>query len=81
MDSDKVKSDDGSDIGDRVMGLESAIAHQQREYELLNQVVVEQADLIVKLERRLKELEASLKSVEGRLPEDRDLVEEKPPHY
>ena len=65
----------------RIDDLEAAIAHQQREYELLNQVVIEQADLIDKLKRRVDAMEASLKSVESRLPEDVDLVDEKPPHY
>ncbi len=65
----------------RIDDLEASIAHQQREYELLNQVVIEQADLIDKLKRRVDAMEASLKSVESRLPEDVDLVDEKPPHY
>lgn len=66
---------------ERVTSLESALAHHQREYDLLNSVVVEQADVVAKLQRKLASLEASLKSVESRIPEDRDLADEKPPHY
>ena len=66
---------------ERINKLESAIAHHQREYELLNQVVIEQGELLDKLRRKLTTLESSLKSVEDRLPDDRNLADERPPHY
>lgn len=68
-------------LNDRITELESSLAHHQREYDLLNQVVIEHAEVVSKLDRKLKELETTLKSVEVRIPEERDLAEEKPPHY
>ena len=68
-------------LENRINDLESTLAHQQREYELLNQVVVEQAQTVERLERRLTSLESSLESVQTRLPDDRDPLSEKPPHY
>lgn len=66
---------------ERINQLESALAHQQREYDLLNQVVIEQGELIDQLRRKLTSLESSLKSVEDRLPNETNLVDERPPHY
>lgn len=66
---------------DRINELESAIAHQQREYDLLNQVVIEHTELIDELRRKLATLESSVKSVEERLPDETDPTDEKPPHY
>lgn len=65
----------------RITDLEAALAHHQREYDLLNQVVIEQAAKIERLERRITSLESNLEVVESRLPDDRDPLAEKPPHY
>lgn len=65
----------------RVTELESALAHQQREYEQLNQVVIDQAKTIDKLERKLVLLDASIQQVQQNYSEERDLADEKPPHY
>lgn len=65
----------------RTESLESALAHHQREYDLLNQVVIEQAQLVEKLTRRLTQLESTIQTVREQLPDDRDPAEEKPPHY
>lgn len=66
----------------RLTALESALAHHQRDYEQLNQVVVEQASVIDKLQRHIVHLETVLKNVMAQLPsEQRGPEEEKPPHY
>ena len=65
----------------RVTDLESALAHQQREYEQLNQVVIEQANTIQELGRQLALLKTSMQQVQDNSLEERDLVDEKPPHY
>ena len=62
--------------------LESALSHHQRDYEQLNQVVVEQASVIEQLQRRIVHLETLLKNVISQLPsEQRGPEDEKPPHY
>ena len=55
----------------RLTHLESAVAHQQHDYDHLNQVVVEQAKLIEQLQRRLRRCEATLKEMVVEMP-DRD---------
>ena len=65
----------------RVTELESALAHHQRLCEQLNQVVTEQAGIIDDLQRRVALLENAMKEVQHQLPEDREIAEEKPPHY
>jgi SlyX protein len=65
----------------RLTSLESTLAHHQREYEVLNQVVIDQSGEIEKLQRRLGRLEAMLHDVRQHLPNQRDLEDEKPPHY
>lgn len=66
---------------ERITNLESALAHHQREFELLNQVVVAQAAAIEKLERKLHSIESNMQTVESRLSDERDPMDEKPPHY
>ena len=62
--------------------MEAAIAHHQRDYDQLNQVVIEQAKQIIQLQRRVERLELHCKQLDERLPdEDRDLLDDKPPHY
>lgn len=66
----------------RLLQVESALAHHQYEYDALNQVVIQQAAQIERLQRQLSNFESSLKSVEQLMPgEKSDLADEKPPHY
>jgi uncharacterized coiled-coil protein SlyX len=66
----------------RITKLETAVAHQQRDYDSLNAVVTKQADELEKLRRHLSRLLSRLDSLESSresspaAPED-----EKPPHY
>jgi len=70
-----------TDLEKRINDLESTVAHQQREYGVLNQVVIEQAQTMEKLARRLTALESNLESVQSQVADDRDPLDEKPPHY
>ena len=74
-------SDEQQSHAARVTELESALAHHQRLCEQLNQVVTEQAGIIDDLQRRVALLENTVKEVQYQLPEDREIAEEKPPHY
>lgn len=66
----------------QIANLETAVAHQQHAYDGLNQVVVEQAKAIELLRRKLAKLESTIGELRSQLPgEERDLVDEKPPHY
>ncbi len=66
----------------QIANLETAVAHQQHAYDGLNQVVVEQAKAIELLQRKLAKLESTIGELRSQLPgEERDLVDEKPPHY
>ena len=70
------------DVSIQIANLETAIAHQQHAYDGLNQVVVEQAKTIAALQRKIAKLESSMGDLRSQLPgEERDLVDEKPPHY
>ena len=73
--------DDRDTLRERIVALESALAHHQREYDELNEVVIEQARSIELLSRRLQKLEAALEDVRQHLPDERDAEEERPPHY
>ena len=73
-------SQDGQHL-ERITDLESALAHHQRECEQLNQVVIEQANRIDELHRRVARLEQTLDQVQQQIPENRELADEKPPHY
>lgn len=70
-----------AELQDRVTKLESALAHHQYEYDALNHVVIEQSERIEQLTRRLDRLEADLRDVREHIPDERDPVDEKPPHY
>lgn len=75
-------NDRSQDVSTRIANLETAVAHQQHAYDGLNQVVVEQAKTIESLQRKIAKLESMLGDLRSQLPgEQRDLVDEKPPHY
>ena len=75
-------NDRSQDVSMQIANLETAVAHQQHAYDGLNQVVVEQAKAIELLQRKLAKLESTIGELRSQLPgEERDLVDEKPPHY
>ncbi|MFM7843830.1 MAG: SlyX family protein [Planctomycetota bacterium] len=65
----------------RLMTLEIQLAHQQRAWEQLNEVVVEHTKTILRLQGQLARLENQLRDVRQGPPEQRDLLAERPPHY
>ena len=68
-------------VEERLVELESQLAHHQRVCEQLNEVVVQHTKTIMELEYKLARLESQWKDLRGQTPEVRDLLEEKPPHY
>lgn len=68
-------------LEDRLVELESQLAHQQRVCDQLNEVVVDHTKTIMELEYKLSRLEHQFKDLRGQTAELRDPVDEKPPHY
>ena len=68
-------------VENRLVELESQLAHHQRVCEQLNEVVVQHTRTIMELEYKLARLESQWKELRGQTAEVRDLLEEKPPHY
>ena len=65
---------------ERIVELESLVAHLEHEFDQLNSVVLRQQREIDNLKRTLSKLEARLdEQADG--PEVRDPLQERPPHY
>lgn len=63
---------------ERLMELEAALAHLERNYDALNSVVVAQGKTMARLQKRLEQLDETLQTQEpDRLPDHNT----KPPHY
>ena len=62
----------------RLTELEATLAHLERNYDALNAVVVEQARTLARLQKRLTQLDETLKSQEVDRPAP---ASTKPPHY
>ena len=66
----------------RMTDLEVGLAHVQRLYEQLNEVVTEQAMQSDRMQRKIASLEQQFRSVkEKQTDESGSLEDEKPPHY
>lgn len=65
----------------KIVELEIQIAHIERLYEQLNQVVTEQARESDRTRLRIKELEALVKTLKEKPSAPDDPLDEKPPHY
>lgn len=68
------------DIDEKLIALESKIAHQEYLLDVLNQTVVRQQKQLDELDVLNKALAKRLADVQLRLPEG-TLPHEKPPHY
>lgn len=66
---------------DRCTELEIQIAHVQRLYEQLNQVVTEQALASDRLQLKVDQLTQKVKELKDQPSEAVDPLDEKPPHY
>jgi SlyX protein len=65
----------------RITDLEMELAHVQRLYEQLNEVVTQQARERDQLERRFQQLLGQFKELKEKQAEAFDPLDEKPPHY
>ncbi|MEM6471486.1 MAG: SlyX family protein [Planctomycetota bacterium] len=66
---------------DRVTKLEENLAHLQRQYDLLNEVVIEQSLELNRTRKQIAKWERLVESLKNRLDSPSDLLDEKPPHY
>ncbi|MGI9444972.1 MAG: SlyX family protein [Rubripirellula sp.] len=66
---------------DRITDLEIELAHVQRLYEQLNEVVTTQSREIDRIERRFQQLQGQFKELKENGSEGIDPLDEKPPHY
>jgi SlyX protein len=69
------------DPDDRMTELEIQLAHVQRLYEQLNEVVTAQATQTDRMERRILQLQNQLKELKAKQEPEIDPLDEKPPHY
>lgn len=69
------------DLNQRLIEVETQLAHQQLICDQLNEVIVEQGKQIMRLERNLLRLENQVKDVQQLSREPRGDANEKPPHY
>ena len=76
--SDDTHNDHPSRIDAQLIELEHKLAFQQRGYDQLNAVVLEQQSEIESLRREIASLKQSLEELSTR---GDDLPHEKPPHY
>lgn len=69
------------ELSDRVTELEIQLAHLQRLYEQLDEVVTEQAMENDRMQRRIAQLQQQLKEMKEAKEPEIDPLDEKPPHY
>lgn len=80
MGATKLSESEHERLNERIVGLESVVAHLQREMEQLNEVLIEQASGLQTMRQQLNELETRLISSEDDRPEF-DPRLDRPPHY
>ncbi len=66
---------------ERITELEIQLAHAQRMFDQLNDVVTEQARRMDQIVEAQKKLDEKIKSNQNQTEAPIDLVDEKPPHY
>lgn len=65
---------------DRLVQIETRLAHQEHLLDDLNDVITEQQQTIMRLEERYEILVSRLRSISEALPADAE-QDERPPHY
>lgn len=65
----------------RVIELEELLTHHQHTVSQLDEIVAEQAKRIDDLQKRYGQLDGKLDGLQDQLVEQRDVEDEKPPHY
>ena len=66
---------------DRLTHLEMGLAHLQRLFDQLNEVVTAQSLENQQMQRQIKELREQIKRLKDKPEQAVDLLDEKPPHY
>ncbi len=69
------------DLPSRITELEMQLAHLQRLYDQLNEVVIQQAMAADRMVRTMAELENQIKQLKEKPTPAPDPRDEKPPHY
>ncbi|WP_372895994.1 SlyX family protein [Stieleria sp.] len=66
---------------ERITHLEIQLAHLQRQYDVLNDVVTEQAMLLDRVNKRIAKWEQTVDRLKNASEPTSDPQDEKPPHY
>ena len=66
---------------ERLTELEIQLAHLQRQYEVLNEVVTRQADQLDQAKKQIAKWEESVDRIKNAVEPTVDPLDEKPPHY
>ncbi len=67
-----------SDASQRLEKIESHLAHLERQYEQINQVVIEQGRLLARLQKENSKVSSAMETIEI---ERIRATDSKPPHY
>lgn len=70
-----------SESRDRLIAIETALAHAERRVEELNEVVTAQADAIDRLQAQLRGLASRVAAADADLPGDAPEANQPPPHW
>ncbi|KAA5545228.1 SlyX family protein [Roseiconus nitratireducens] len=66
---------------EKIVDLQVQLAHLQRQYEVLNDVVTDQAGRLDRLRKQVQQWERVVESLKNDDQAPGDPLEEKPPHY
>ncbi|MCO8124863.1 SlyX family protein [Stieleria sp. TO1_6] len=66
---------------EKICDLEIALAHLQRQYDLLNEVVTAQSIQLDRLQKRITKWEQTVETLKNKGESFDDPLSEKPPHY
>ncbi len=78
---DDALGNSGRGTDSRLTELEVQLAHVQRLYEQLNEVVTEQAMLADRMTQQFARLQDQVRTLKEKAPTTVDPLDEKPPHY
>ncbi len=65
----------------RITELEIQLSHLQRQYDVLNEVLTDQAGQIDRVVTKIKRWENDVELLKNAMESGRDIQDEKPPHY
>lgn len=66
---------------ERITDLETQLAHLQRQYDVLNEVVTQQANQLDSVVKRIAKWESTVERIKNATDPIGDPLDEKPPHY